>query len=44
MELAFVKEYNILKDGQGKCCHLIVEIQVHLLSRCSDALCTGVRL
>ena len=21
IELAFVKEYNILKDGQGTCCH-----------------------
>ena len=43
IELAFVKEYNILKDGQGTCCHLIVEIQVHLLSHCSDVLCIGVR-
>ena len=43
IELAFVKEYNILKNGQGMCCHLIVEIQVDLLSHCSDALCIGVR-
>ena len=43
IELAFVKEYNILKDGQGTCCHLIVKIQVDLLSHCSDVLCIGVR-
>ena len=38
-----MKECNIRKDGQGTCCHLIVEIQVDLLLHCSDALCIGVR-
>ena len=38
-----MKEYNILKNGQGMCCHLIVEIQVDLLSHYSNALCIGVR-